>query len=81
MVAFNSRYIACAESGNVIIWNRLTEQVIYKESQPGIVQLTFFDDGRKFFVISAPQMSSNETTGRVSGTCITRNIPSKKFKN
>ena len=71
------RHIVCSESGNILIWNRLTEQVIYKQAQPGVVQLAFLEDGAKFFAISRPQSFGGEMPARVTATCITRHIPSK----
>nr|CAD7425562.1 unnamed protein product [Timema monikensis] len=42
------------ESGNVLIWNRLTEQVLFKEEQPGIKQIILLENGMRFLAISRP---------------------------
>lgn len=74
-----NRYIVCSESGNILIWNRLTEQVVYKESQPGVVQVKFLEDGTKFFAISKPQTTGTDVPSRVTATCVTRIIPSRNL--
>ncbi|XP_065202628.1 NACHT and WD repeat domain-containing protein 2 isoform X2 [Planococcus citri] len=76
LITPDGKYIVCSESGNVLIWNRLTEQVVYKEAQPGVVQLEFLEDGSKFFAISRPQLIGTDNPARVTATCITRVIPS-----
>ena len=53
----NKRYIVSAETGKVIIWNRVTEQVLYKDDQPGIQQITLLDNGEKCLVVSCPNLS------------------------
>lgn len=50
--------------------------MVYKEAQPGVVQLELFDDGSKFFAISKPQLTGTDVPARVTATCITRLIPS-----
>lgn len=48
------RYIVSAESGNIIIWNRLTETVLFKEEQTSVIQLTLLENDTKFLTVSKP---------------------------
>jgi len=65
-----------AESGNILIWNRLTEQVLFKEEQPGVKQITLLDNGQRFMAISRRPDSGAEVT-RINTTIVTRTIPGK----
>ncbi|XP_039275654.1 NACHT and WD repeat domain-containing protein 2 [Nilaparvata lugens] len=74
LITPDGRYIISSESGNVLVWNRLTEQVISKQEQPGIKQLTFLEEsGSKIFAISRP--SGAEGQSKVTATGIARTIP------
>ncbi|XP_066996019.2 NACHT and WD repeat domain-containing protein 2 [Anabrus simplex] len=71
-----SRYIVSAESGNVLVWNRLTEQVLFKEEQPSIQQLTLLENGTRFIAISkSPVVPSGGEVLRTNASVITRTIP------
>jgi hypothetical protein len=70
------RYIVSAESGNILIWNRLTEQVLFKEEQPGVKQITLLDDGQRFMAISRRPDNGADLT-RINATIVTRTIPGK----
>ena len=70
------RYIVSAESGNILIWNRLTEQVLFKEEQPGVKQITLLDDGQRFMAISRRPDAGADVT-RINATIVTRTIPGK----
>jgi hypothetical protein len=70
------RYIVSAESGNILIWNRLTEQVLFKEEQPGVKQITLLDNGQRFMAISRRPDSGADVT-RINAAIVTRTIPGK----
>jgi len=70
------RYIVSAESGNILIWNRLTEQVLFKEEQPGVKQITLLDNGQRFMAISRRPDTGADVT-RINATIVTRTIPGK----
>ena len=73
-----ARYIVSAESGNILIWNRLTEQVLFKEEQPGVKQVTLLDNGQRFVAISKPEPPAGSAEViRVNASIITRTIPGK----
>ncbi|XP_065084724.1 NACHT and WD repeat domain-containing protein 2 [Ochlerotatus camptorhynchus] len=54
----DGRYIVSSETGKILIWNRVTEQVLSRDSQPGIQQLNFLDNGEKFLAVSCPNATS-----------------------
>ena len=64
-----------AESGNILVWNRLTEQVLFKEEQPGVKQIILLDNGQRFVAISKPEPAGEVT--RVNACIVTRTIPGK----
>jgi hypothetical protein len=69
-----------AESGNILIWNRLTEQVLFKEEQPGVRQITLLDGSQRFLAISRPSDSGADVT-RINATIVTRTIPGKLLQS
>lgn len=74
------RYIVSSESGNIIIWNRPTEQVLFKELQPGIEQLSFLEDGTKVIAISKPiPPPGADIPAKTTATGIVRTIPSGNY--
>ncbi|XP_023701873.1 NACHT and WD repeat domain-containing protein 2 isoform X2 [Cryptotermes secundus] len=73
-ITADSKYIVSAESGNILIWNRVTEQVLFKEEQPGVRQITLLDGGQRFLAISRPAESGADVT-RINATIVTRTIP------
>ncbi|KDQ84119.1 Leucine-rich repeat and WD repeat-containing protein [Zootermopsis nevadensis] len=62
-ITTDSKYIVSAESGNILIWNRLTEQLLFKEEQPGVKQITLLDNGQRFLAISKPPDGGAEVNG------------------
>ncbi|KAK5645668.1 hypothetical protein RI129_004132 [Pyrocoelia pectoralis] len=50
----DGRYIISAESGHLLIWLRLTQQVVFKEEHKEIRQLTLMNEGTKVLAISKP---------------------------
>lgn len=72
------RYIISAESGNILIWHRVTELVIFKEEQSGIKQLTLIENGEKVLAISVPtNPPGNDIVVRSTATGHVRSIPGK----
>ncbi|XP_064214500.1 NACHT and WD repeat domain-containing protein 2 isoform X2 [Tribolium castaneum] len=72
----DGKYIISAESGNFLIWLRLTQQVIFKDEQPGIRQLTLMDDGTKVLSISKPSNPPGTDLVRTVATVCVREVPS-----
>ncbi|XP_033222269.1 NACHT and WD repeat domain-containing protein 2 [Belonocnema kinseyi] len=71
----DGRHIISTESGNVLIWNRITEQVLFKEEQPGVRQLTLIEDASKFITISRPSNIPGVESTKTTATLIARSIP------
>lgn len=75
LITPDGKYIISAESGNILIWHRLTEQVIFKDEQPGIRQLTLMEDGNKVLAISKPSNPQGTDVVRTTATACVRTIP------
>ncbi|CAH1118502.1 unnamed protein product [Phaedon cochleariae] len=71
----DGKYIISAETGNILIWLRLTQQVIFKEEQPGIRQLTLIDGGTKILSVSKPSNPPGTDFVRTTATLCVREIP------
>jgi hypothetical protein len=69
-----------AESGNVLIWNRVTQKVLFKEGQPNVRQIALLDGGQRFLAISRPSDSGADVT-RINATLVTRTIPGKPLQS
>lgn len=54
----DGRYIVSSETGKILIWNRVTEQVLSRDSQPGLQQMNFLDNGEKFLAVSCPNVTN-----------------------
>nr|CAI5835187.1 unnamed protein product [Callosobruchus analis] len=76
MITPDGKYIISAESGNFLIWLRLTQMVIFKEEQPGIRQLTLIEDGTKVLSISKPSNPPGTDFVRTTATVCVREVPS-----
>ncbi|CAH1405153.1 unnamed protein product [Nezara viridula] len=76
LITPNGKYIISAESGNLLIWNRITEQVIFKEEQLGIKQLILLEDGTKVLAMSKPAVSGADAPPKSTAYGILRSIPS-----
>lgn len=48
----NGKYILSSETGKLLIWNRVSEQVIHRHDQPNIQQITFLENQEKILVVS-----------------------------
>ncbi|CAH0549743.1 unnamed protein product [Brassicogethes aeneus] len=76
IVTPDGKYIISAETGNILIWMRLTQQVIFKDEQPGIKQLTLIEGGTKILSISKPSNPPGSDLIRTVATVCVREIPS-----
>lgn len=63
----NGKYIISSETGKLLIWNRVSEQVIHRHDQPNIQQITFLENQEKMLVVSCqnvlPAVSHSEEGG------------------
>lgn len=71
----DGKYIVSAESGNFLIWHRLTEQVIFKEEQPGIRQLQLIEGDTKVLSITKPSNPPGTDSQRTTATGYVKTIP------
>lgn len=62
------------ESGNVLVWNRITEQVLFKEEQLNVKQLTLTENSSKFIAVSRPNNPTGVENVRTTATLIMRNV-------
>lgn len=69
------RYIVSTESGNVLIWNRITEQVLFKEEQQFVRQLTLVENSTKFLAVSRPKNPAGVESMKTTATLFMRTIP------
>ena len=59
----DGKYIISSETGKFLIWNRVSEQVIFRDDQPGIQQITFLEDGAKVLTVSCPNINQKDAGG------------------
>ncbi|KAL2749964.1 NACHT and WD repeat domain-containing protein 2 [Vespula maculifrons] len=69
------RYIISVESGNVLIWNRITEQVLFKGEQANVKQLKLIENSTKFFTVSRPNNPTGVESMRTTAVLVVRSIP------
>lgn len=67
------------ESGNVLIWNRITEQVLFKEEQKNVKQLTLIENSSKFIAVSRPNNPTGVENVRTTAILVIRSIPGRKI--
>lgn len=53
----DGKYIISSETGKLLIWNRVSEQVLFRDDQPGIQQVKFLDGGDKVLAISCANIN------------------------
>lgn len=58
----DGRYILSSETGKLLVWNRVSEQVLFRADQPGIQQIKFLEGGDKVLVISCERMMTKKDT-------------------
>lgn len=51
------KYIVSSETGKLLIWNRVSEQVLFRDDQPGIQQVKFLENGDKVLAISCANIN------------------------
>ncbi|XP_034936822.1 NACHT and WD repeat domain-containing protein 2 [Chelonus insularis] len=74
-ITHDGKYIVSIESGNVLIWNRVTEQVLYKQEQLDVRQLTLVHESTKFMAISRPNNPPGVECMKTTATFVMRSIP------
>lgn len=62
----DGRYIISSETGKFLIWNRVSEQVVYRDDQPGIQQITLMDYGYKVLTVSVPNINQRDIIAAAS---------------
>lgn len=75
----DGKYILSSETGKLLIWNRVSEQVLFRDDQPGIQQIKFLDGGEKVLSISCANINRavNEESGDLIAVARVRSIPGK----
>lgn len=53
----DGKYIISSETGKFLIWNRVSEQVLFRDDQPGIQQIKFLDGGERVLAISCSNIN------------------------
>lgn len=74
----DGRFIVSSETGKLLIWDRVTEQVLFRDDQPGIQQIKFMEGGEKVLSISCANINrKNEDTecADLIAVARVRNIP------
>lgn len=56
-ITADGKYIVSSETGKLLIWNRVSEQVLFRDEQPGIQQIKFLEGGEKFLSISCSNIN------------------------
>ncbi|KAK1124229.1 hypothetical protein K0M31_006604 [Melipona bicolor] len=74
----DGKYIVSTESGNVLIWNRITEQVLFKEEQQHVRQLMLVENSSKFIAVSRPKNPAGVENMKTTATLFMRTIPDGK---
>lgn len=74
----DGKFIISSETGKLLIWNRVSEQVVFRDDQPGIQQIKFLDAGERILSISCANI--NRKTDEMDGSDLiaitrVRNIP------
>lgn len=67
-ITSDGKYIVSSETGKFLVWNRVSEQVLYRDDQPGIQQLKILDGGERVLAISCANV--NRTAGDEGGDLI-----------
>lgn len=56
-ITSDGKYIVSSETGKLLIWNRVSEQVLFRDDQPGIQQVKFLDGSEKVLAISCANIN------------------------
>lgn len=75
----DGKYIVSSETGKMLIWNRVSEQVLFRDDQPGIQQIKFLDNGEKVLSVSCANINRNaaEEGGDLIAVARMRTIPGR----
>lgn len=84
----DGKYIVSSETGKVLMWNRVSEQVLFRDDQLGIQQIKYLQNGEKVLVISCKAMTKNKDPAHVAddekaafqALAIVRTVPGLKYK-
>lgn len=60
------------------MWNRITEQVLFKEEQPNVKQLTLVENSAKFMTVSRPNNPAGVENVRTTAILIMRSVPGEE---
>lgn len=64
----------------MLLWSRITEQVLFKEGQSDVRQLTLGPDASTFLAVSRPSNPAGVETTRATATLILRSLPGEAFE-
>lgn len=53
----NGKHIISSETGKLLVWDRLSEQVLFRDDQPSIQQIKFLDGAQKLLSISCANIN------------------------
>lgn len=73
----DGKHIVSSETGKFLIWNRVSEQVLCRDDQPGIQQIKFLENGDRVLSISCANINKNvaEEGGDLIAVAKVRTIP------
>lgn len=74
----DGRFIVSSETGKLLIWDRVTEQVLFRDDQPGIQQIKFMEGGEKVLSISCANINRKNEDAECAdliAVARVRNIP------
>lgn len=59
-ITADGKYIVSSETGKLLIWNRVSEQVLFRDDQPGIQQIKFLENCEKVLSISCKKINRKD---------------------
>lgn len=62
-ITSDGKYIVSSETGKLLIWNRVSEQVLFRDDQPGIQQVKFLEGSEKVLTISCANINRKTEDG------------------
>lgn len=65
-ITADGKFIVSSETGKLLIWNRVTEQVLFRDDQPGIQQIKFLENYERILSISCANI--NRKTDEMDGS-------------
>lgn len=86
----DGKYIVSSETGKVLIWNRVSEQVLFRDDQLGIQQIKYLQNGEKVLVISCKALTikkdpaklhSDDDKAALQAVAIVRTVPGLSNRN